>query len=117
MPSPTTTRVDEAFRQVEEDLQRGAREIYERLRKAATTMETEVPALLRAGERERASSRYELSREAAMRRDGLVRARRVVATECPSYGVNRLTKMLDGPPPSVEPKPDRNSLPSLARPI
>ena len=39
------------------------------------------------------------------------------AMECPAYGVNRLTKMLDGPPPSVEPNPDRNSLPSFARPM
>jgi hypothetical protein len=34
-----------------------------------------------------------------------------------AYGVNLLTKMLDGPPPSVEPKPDRNWFPSLARPM
>ena len=31
--------------------------------------------------------------------------------------VNLLTKMLDGPPPSVDPNPDRNSFPSLARPM
>ena len=39
------------------------------------------------------------------------------AMERPAYGVNLLTKMLDGPPPSVDPKADRNSFPSFARPM
>lgn len=63
---------------------------------------------------------YFLSRhpgQVGVRRDGLVRAPSRRALECLAYGLNLLTKMLDGPPPSVDPKPDRNSFPSFARPM